>query len=242
MTTILANLSRWWADTPLKRRQKTCGKPFSLLQAGVHLFAQAPAAWLLADAAAGRLSINPIQEATQRLGQYAILLLVASLAITPLKTITGSRAIPNLARPLGLYAFGYALIHLIFFVGVDYGFNFALLLPDTLDKPYIYIGLAAFLILLSLAVTSFRWWMKHLGKRWKVLHRLVYVAGVLVVIHYGMAVKGDLLTLRGNIGMPVFYGVLVALLLVVRLPIVRRWVVTGRGRIQHLTRSKRNEV
>ncbi len=213
--------------------------PFHL---AVHLCAWLPLALLIADARAGNLSVNPIQDATQRMGRAAILLLMAALSVSPVKMVTGIRSLQKLARPLGLYAFFYALIHLFIYVGVDYGFDPSLLLPDLANKPYIYIGIAAFLILSALALTSFRWWMKRLGKRWKQLHRLVYGAGLLVVVHYALAVKGDLLHLRGNIGWPVFYGVLVLFLLGVRVPPVRRRIISTREHLRQLFAKGRNAV
>jgi methionine sulfoxide reductase heme-binding subunit len=204
---------------------------FSALQVVAHLGAWIPLALLIWDWRTGNLTANPIQDATQRMGRAAILLLMVVLSVTPFQTLTGIRQVQKLARPLGLYAFFYALVHLFLYVGVDYGFDLSLLLPDIANKQYIYIGASAFLILIALAVTSFRWWMKRMGKRWKRLHRLVYAAGVLVVIHYSLAVKGDLLHLRGNIGWPVFYGVLVILLLGLRIPVVRRKVVIVRQRV-----------
>lgn len=197
-----------------------------------HVLAWIPLAWLIYEMQTGHLTANPIQDATQRMGRAAILMLMAALAVTPVRLLTGVRQVQTLARPLGLYAFFYAVVHLLLYVGVDYGFDFSLILPDVVDKPYIYIGLAAFLILLALAVTSFRWWMKRLGKRWKQLHRLVYLAGVLVVIHYAMAVKGDILHLKGNVGMPLFYAGLVVFLLAVRHPGIRKSVIAGRERIR----------
>lgn len=221
---------------------RTQANQFSTLQLVVHLCAWIPLALLIADAQAGNLTINPIQDATQRMGRAAILLLVAALSITPVKTITGLRSVQRLARPLGLYAFCYALIHLFLYIGVDYSFDFSLLLPDLVNKPYIYIGIAAFLILCALALTSFRWWMKRLGKWWKHLHRLVYAAGLLVVIHYALAVKGDPLHLRGNIGWPVFYAVLLLFLLGVRVPQVRRRIISSREHLRHLLEERRNAV
>jgi sulfoxide reductase heme-binding subunit YedZ len=215
---------------------------FTPLQTALHLLAWLPWLVLIVDAQIGNLSANPIQEATQRMGRAAILLLMASLAVTPVRLLSGVRSIQPLARPLGLYAFLYALTHLFLYVGIDYGFDFSLILPDVQNKSYIFIGLAAFLILLSLAITSFRWWMKRLGKRWKLLHRLVYLAGVLAVIHYALAVKGDILRLRGSVGIPVFYAVLLGFLLIIRLPIFRKGIRSAREQVFQLFRGKRNAV
>ncbi len=212
----------------VKRKRRVGFLGLAWWQWAAHLLAWVPLALLAYAAATGGLTVNPIQDATQRMGRAAILLLTCALAVTPVQILTGLRQVQKLARPLGLYAFMYALIHLFLYTGVDYGFDLTLLIPDVIDKKFVYIGFSAFLILLALAATSFRWWMKRLGKRWKMLHRLVYAAGVLVVIHYAMAVKGDALRLRGNILLPILYGLVMALLLVLRIPQVRKWVVAVR--------------
>jgi methionine sulfoxide reductase heme-binding subunit len=227
-------------STPIKRGAGFGG--LSPLQWTMHLGAWIPLAILLVDAISGNLTINPIQDATQQMGRAAILLLSASLSITPLKILTGVRELQKLARPLGLYAFFYVVIHLTLYAGVDYGFDLSLLVPDAADKKYIFIGLAAFLILLALAVTSSRWSMKRLGKHWKQLHRLVYAAGVLAVLHYALAAKGDLFRLQGNILGPAIYLILVALLLIVRIPRVRKWIIVIRDQLRRLLLKNRNAV
>jgi methionine sulfoxide reductase heme-binding subunit len=195
---------------------------FTPLQIAAHLAAWLLVGWLLFDYFSGRMSVNPIQDATQRTGRYAIALLVLSLACTPLNTLFAFRQALTARRTLGLYAFMFVSFHLTLLVGVDYGFDLPLLLGDLATKRYILAGFPAFLILLSLAVTSFRWWMKRLGKNWKRLHRLVYLASILAVIHYAWAAKGNLLGLQGDILKPAFYALAVALLLLVRLPLIRR--------------------
>jgi sulfoxide reductase heme-binding subunit YedZ len=94
-----------------------------------------------------------------------------------------------------------------------------------LKKPYAILGLTTFILLLPLAVTSFRWWQNKLGQKWTNLHRLVYLAGILDILHYTWAKKGSLLTLSGDILRPLLWGLLLVLLLVFRLPPVRRWVI-----------------
>jgi sulfoxide reductase heme-binding subunit YedZ len=194
-----------------------------LWQGLVHIVALAPAALLLLDAATGNLSANPIQEVTQRLGRAAFVLLVASLSCTPLVIVTGWRAISRWRRPLGVYAFLYALAHFVFFIGVDYGFNLRFILDDLGNKRYIVVGLSALLILLPLAVTSTKGWQARLGKRWQKLHRWVYLAGVLVAVHYAWALKSD-------IRLPLLGGAIVVAGLVIRTPPVRRWFVGRRTR------------
>jgi sulfoxide reductase heme-binding subunit YedZ len=190
----------------------------------IHLGACLPLLLLGLDALTGKLTINPIQYITQHLGRDAILLLTAALAITPLVTLTGLRVLQKFSRPLGLYAFIYAALHLLMYVGVDYAFAFDLLWQDVQGKNYIILGFSAFLILSALAITSFRWWMKRLGKNWKKLHRLVYLAGLLVVVHYGLAVKGDLFRLQGDVVKPALYGLVILILLVLRLPFIRQTI------------------
>jgi sulfoxide reductase heme-binding subunit YedZ len=195
---------------------------FTPFQIAVHVAAWLPLGWLAFDFFNGRMAINPIQELSQRTGRYALYLLVLSLTCTPLNTLFGWRQALKVRRPLGLYAFMYAALHFLIFVGLDYGFNWAFLKPVVLEKPFIIAGAAAGTILLALAVTSFRGWQKRLGKHWKRLHRLVYLAAGLVIAHYAWAVKGDLLRLQGNILAPLVFGLVVAALLVMRLPAVAR--------------------
>lgn len=192
------------------------------LKLGVHAAAIFLIAWLLYDYFTGNLTVNPIQAATQRSGRYAIAFLTLSLAATPANTFLRFRQALTVRRMLGLYAFMFASLHVLLFVGVDYRFDFPTLIDEVLFKRYILMGLSAMLILIPLAITSFRWWMKRMGRNWTRLHRLVYLAGTLVVIHYAWAIKGDVTSLQGEITMPLFYAFSVALLLIARLPTSRR--------------------
>jgi len=162
--------------------------------------------------------IDPVAETTSRTGSAAILMLVLSLACTPVNTLFGLRQVVTARKPLGLYAFLYASLHLLNFIGVDYGFSLRAFLDDALlQKRFMIVGFSAFLILLPLAITSTKGWMKRLGRNWKRLHQLVYLAGIFAVLHYLWLVKID-------ITKPVIYGAILALLLVLRLPVVRQWV------------------
>jgi methionine sulfoxide reductase heme-binding subunit len=188
-----------------------------------HIVALIPFALLLWDMQHDNLTANPIQEATQRTGKAALILLVLSLSTTPLNTLFGLRQVLPLRRPLGLYAFFYACIHLVIFVYVDYGLDLELLQEAVLEKRYALVGLTAFLMLLPLALTSTKGWMRRLGKRWKKLHRLVYVAAGLAVIHFLWLVKAD-------IREPLIFGAIVGALLLLRLPRVRRAFTVWRQR------------
>jgi sulfoxide reductase heme-binding subunit YedZ len=198
------------------------------LQLIVHTGAWIPLAWLAWTYFSGGLGVNPIQAAEQWTGRFAAGHLALSLACTPLNTLFGWRDTVKVRRALGLYAFMYAGVHLSILIGVDYGFAFDLLWADLASKPFILVGASALLILLALAITSFKWWMRTLGKNWKRLHRLVYLAGPLVALHYAWAQKGDLFSLRGNIALPLAYALIVATLLVLRIPRVRRAITAGR--------------
>jgi sulfoxide reductase heme-binding subunit YedZ len=146
-----------------------------------------------------------------------LVFLVLSLACTPINSVFGYRPVLRLRRTLGLYAFMYVALHLLIFVGLDYGFDLLLIREAIFEKRYALVGFAAFLILLPLAVTSTKGWMKRLGKLWKHLHRFVYLAALLAVVHFVWLVKSD-------IREPLVYGAIVVGLLLMRLSPVRRSV------------------
>jgi methionine sulfoxide reductase heme-binding subunit len=204
----------------------------------VHLAALIPLAWLIYDALAGNLSVNPIQDVEQRTGRYALMLLTASLSCTPLQILTGWPPLLRWRRPLGLYAFGYALLHFLTFIGLDYGFSFEAIWADVAGKRYIFVGAAALVILLLLAGTSTDGWKRRLGKAWKRLHRWAYAAGALVIVHYIWAAKTD--------QQAIAWGVVIGLGFVLRLPPVRRAVVRARSQrarpVAAAPGSRRGEV
>lgn len=199
-------------------------RKFPWLRIFVHLLGILPLAWLGFDALTGHLSVNPIQDIEQRFGRAALYFLVASLSITPLTTLTGWKDISPRRRALGLYAFLYASLHFFTFAAIDYGFDLPEIGHLILEKPFILLGLTTGLLLLPLAVTSFDYFMRKMGKKWKSLHRLAYVAGITVILHYAWAKKGNLFTLSGDILQPLLWGMLVVLLLLLRIPAVRRWI------------------
>lgn len=196
-----------------------------------HVGAVTPLAWLLWDYWFDNLTVNPIQDITFRTGKPALILLVLSLACTPVNTLFGFKQALPLRKPLGLYAIMYVSLHFLIFIGLDYGFDWGLLYEAIFEKRYALVGFAAFLILLPLAVTSTQGWMRRLGKNWKRLHRWVYLAGILAVIHYVWLVKSD-------IREPLLYGAAVALLLILRLPAVRKAVTNFRSRFKKGRRTR----
>ena len=190
----------------------------------VHILALVPLGLLIWDAVNGNLTFNPIQAATLRTGKTALVLLVLSLAATPINTVTGFRQALKVRRALGLYAFLYAAIHFYIYSGIDYGFDLDLIWLELAEKRFVLVGFAAFLILLPLALTSTKGWQRRLKKTWKRLHRWVYLAGILVIFHYVWVVKSD-------IREPLVWGAILGLLLILRIPAVRKKVVHWRGRL-----------
>lgn len=194
---------------------------FRLIHWAVHIAAWLPLIVLVIDALNDNLTFNPIQTATQRTGDTAIILLGLSLACSPLSTYAGWKDAIKLRRALGLYAFMYAAIHVWLFVGADYGYQIGPIVREFVEKYYLWAGLPAFLILLPLALTSYRWAMRRLGKRWKRLHRLIYLGAFLVVLHLALVIKGDAFRLSGSVWKPLVAAIIIGTLLIVRVPRIR---------------------
>lgn len=185
------------------------------LRVAVHAGSLVPLVWLLWDLSQGHLTANPVREIQLRTGRYALTLLVLSLACTPAYRLLGLRQLLDLRRPLGLYAFLYGSLHFLNFLAIDYRFNLAFIRDDLFEKRYAVVGFAAYLILLALAITSTQGWQKRLGRTWKPLHRLVYAAAILGVVHLLWSVKF-------TNSLPLVYGAILALLLALRLPWLRQ--------------------
>ena len=182
----------------------------------VHVGALLPLAWMAWQYTQGMFIIDPVREMTTLTGKTALILLVLSLACTPVATLTGYQKVLRVRRALGLYAFLYAGLHFAIFVVLDYGLDLELLWQAIFDQRYVLVGFAAGLLLLLLALTSTRGWQKRLGKNWKRLHTLVYAASILAVVHFLWLVK--------DVREPLRYAALLALLLILRIPHVRRAV------------------
>ena len=215
----------------MPHNMKSFFKRYTPLQIAVHLYAWSAIIHLLLDLATGNLSANPIQEMEQRTGRHAITLLVLSLACTPLNNLFGWRELIKRRRALGLYAFLYATIHVIIFIDLDYGLAWSLIIQTIFEKPYIIVGMIVFLMLIPMAFTSFDIWKKRLGKNWKRLHKTIYLIAPLAVLHYAWGKKGDFFALRGEIILPLIYAVIVVLLLIMRIPQVRKALASLRDRI-----------
>lgn len=160
--------------------------------------------------ASGNLGANPIAEALNRFGLVALVLLVLSLACTPLKVVLDWNWPLRVRRLLGLQAFAYATLHVLTYAGLDQLLDIGAIFADIVKRPFILVGFLAWLLLLPLAITSTARMVQRLGfKRWKLLHRMVYLIALLGVVHFWLRVKAD-------VSEPLTYGVVLGLLLFVR--------------------------
>jgi sulfoxide reductase heme-binding subunit YedZ len=206
---------------------------FTPLQILVHLGGWVPLGLIAYNFFTNNLTANPIQAIEQQTGIHALTFLLLSLACTPLASVVGWKGLLQRRKALGNYGFMYAAIHLATFAGLDYGFNLRAILRDVGTKWYIIVGLIAFLLLLPLALTSFKYWMKRLGKNWKRLHKLVYIISPLVAVHFLLSVKGDLFRLQGNLFQPLLYGSIALILLVIRIAPIKTALIGLRTRLQN---------
>ena len=177
------------------------------IKAAVFLLCLAPAAWLVMRGLQQELGANPIEFITHATGEWSLRLLVATLAVTPLRKLTGISSLIRLRRMLGLFAFFYAGLHFLTYPWLDKFFDVREIVLDIGKRPFITAGFAAFAVLAPLAITSTAGWIRRLGgRRWRALHRLVYLSAAAGVAHYYWLVKSDV---RG----PLAYGAIVAVLL-----------------------------
>lgn len=187
-----------------------------LLKAAVFVLCLAPLAWLLWLGFRQDLGANPIEHVTHATGLWALRLLAATLAVTPLRKLTGLSQLIRLRRMLGLFAFFYGCLHLLTYLWLDQFFDAAGIARDIVKRPFITAGFAAFAAMVPLAVTSTAGWIRRLGgRRWQLLHRLVYLSAAAAVVHFFWLVKSDLRR-------PLAYGALVALLLGLRVALRKR--------------------
>ena len=183
----------------------------------VHTGALLPLILLGWDMLQGDLGFNPVETVMQRTGNLGMIFLILSLSCTPINKIFKLPAVGRLRKPLGLYAALFAYLHFAAFAIWDYQLNLPLIWNEIITKPFIIFGAIALLILLVLAATSFKSLQRKMGKTWVWLHRLVYLAGVLVVVHYLLSIKGDIFSFQGDFALPIIALVVVSLLLMVRI-------------------------
>jgi sulfoxide reductase heme-binding subunit YedZ len=170
-----------------------------------------PLAWLVWDMLHGALGADPVAQLEHRSGDWALRLLLLTLAITPLRRLTGWNKAIRYRRMLGLFAFFYVSVHLTIYLVVDLGGFWSQLLTEIVKRPYITVGFMAWLLLIPLALTSTNAMMRRLGRHWQRLHKLVYLIAILGVLHFLWLVKAD------HREPAIYMGVLIVLLLL-RLP------------------------
>jgi sulfoxide reductase heme-binding subunit YedZ len=217
---ILTKTSKYW-----KENKRSLAK---ILHPLVHIGSVIPFAVDLLDFWQNNLGANPILEITHRTGRTALTLLLISLSVSPLRLLLNWPQINKLRRPIGLYAFTYAAIHFGIFIILDFNLQWEYIFQEILNRKFILFGFSAGVILLLLAVTSLKVFLKKLGKRWKKLHRFVYAAGFLATLHFILAVKPGVLR-------PWYYAAIMLMLLSFRLPQVQSWV---KERVQYRSKNK----
>ena len=177
----------------------------------VFLICLIPFADLLWRFITGNLGINPVETLQRGTGDWTLRFIVFTLCITPFRKLFKLPDLIRFRRMLGLFAFFYVCLHFLTYLGPDQSFDLAGMWKDVAKRPYITVGFTAFVLLIPLAITSTTGWIRRLGgKRWQMLHRSIYVAAVCGVLHYYWLVRSD-------VRKPVFYGALVAILLLWRL-------------------------
>ena len=190
----------------------------SILKSIAFIASLAPLAWMAARLFLLGGCANPIQECLHRSGEWALILLLLSLTVTPLRTITGIQQIRPLRRMFGLFSFFYASLHIATYIGIEHFFDWSSIYQDIIRHKRIIIGLASYLILLVLALTSFKYIIKKMGaKKWSRLHKLSYLAAITAVLHYLWLVKADKFK-------PLLYGTILLTLLGYR--VVYHWFTT----------------
>jgi sulfoxide reductase heme-binding subunit YedZ len=184
--------------------------PVGILKLVVFILSLLPLAYYGWGAWHDTLGANPIEAVTRGMGTWTLNFLLITLAVTPLRKLTGWHAVLRLRRMLGLFTFFYAVLHLTSYLWFDQFFDWGEIAQDILKRPFITVGMAAFVLLVPLAATSSNFAIRRLGgRRWQALHRTVYVIGILAVLHYSWLVKADQ-------SQPLLYGGILAVLLGLR--------------------------
>lgn len=192
------------------------------LKAAIFVAALLPLCRMVWLTASGQL-VEPLEFITRGTGDWTLYLLCLTLAVSPLRRLTAANWLIRLRRMLGLFTFFYAALHFTTFLWFDHFFDFGEMWKDVLKRPFITVGLLAFVLLVPLAVTSTNGMMRRLGgKRWQWLHRLVYVIAPLVIVHFWWMKAG-----KHNFAQPILFGLIVALLLAARLVRSRSHAAAG---------------
>ena len=182
----------------------------TLLRSLVFALALVPLGWLAFTVSTGRTGPNPAEDIILTTGIWALRFLLITLAVTPVRRLTGLNLVIQYRRMLGLFAFFYACVHLFGYTLFDRLFQIGEILTDIADRPFITAGMTALALMIPLAVTSTKGWIRRLGRRWQTLHRVVYFSAAAACLHF--AWKGKVVG-----GEPVYYAALLAMLLGFRL-------------------------
>jgi len=183
-----------------------------------------PLAWLVRNAASSNLGANPIEAITHSTGDWTLRLLLVTLAITPLRKLTGQLWLIQFRRMFGLFAYFYGCLHFLTYIWLDQGFNVHSMVKDVYKRPFITLGFTAFVLLLPLAVTSTRKMIQRLGgRRWQWLHRLIYISAAAAIVHFTWAMKKDH-------HRPIEYGIVLAVLLGYRVMVWAASRILGKSR------------
>ena len=172
----------------------------------VFLLALVPVEYLGYRTYTNDLGVNPAETLQLETGGWALKFLLITLAITPLRRLTGWNRVIQYRRMVGLFAFFYACLHFLTYIVLDKSFAFDEMIADVAKRPFITAGFVAFVSMVPLAITSTKGWIRRLGRRWQSLHRLIYVSGVAAAVHFVWKVKVA-------IGEPVYYAIAIAVLL-----------------------------
>ena len=179
-----------------------------------------PALVLVWDSVTGGLSVNPIEDITHRTGDWSLRFVLLTLAVTPFRWLSGWNEVIRYRRMLGLFTFWYASLHFSTYIVFDHFFDIRSIADDVIERKYVTAGFLGFVLMLPLAVTSTQGWIRRLGKRWSVLHRLIYVAAVAGVVHFFWLVKLET-------SEPLVYAAVLSGLFLVR--VVRRQLTRAAG-------------
>jgi sulfoxide reductase heme-binding subunit YedZ len=178
------------------------------------------------------LTANPLEKITHETGDWTIYFLLMTLSITPLRKLTKQPALIRFRRMLGLFAFFYVCLHFLTFLWIDHSFDLSEMIMDVYERPFITAGFTGFVLLIPLALTSTAGWIRRLGgKRWQMLHRLIYVSAAAGVVHYYWLVKSD-------VRLPVRYGAILAFLLIAR---VAFWLQSRQKKAARSPAKKQHE-
>jgi sulfoxide reductase heme-binding subunit YedZ len=195
----------------------------SLLKSLVFILAFLPLGWLTFTVVTGRTSPNPAEDIILTTGIWALRFLLITLAITPVRRLTGVNAVIQYRRMFGLFAFFYACVHLLSYMLFDRLFQFGEIATDIADRPFITAGMTALLMMIPPAITSTKGWIRRLGRRWQTLHRIVYFSAGAACLHFAWKVKAV-------VGEPAYCVAILAVLLGFRL----YWWLRTRERLRHV--------